>query len=273
MAGFVDGLLSNKVDFKREIVALNNLSNSRHFWPVYGTHSFLEMAGMDFLSWPSRGFFVSLPEAAASLGIDDIVTQAYASDAKITLEQFLSYLEFLLNMSCVVSGDSEDRVVKSIITTINTCLESMHYFSSNVGSKGVLVRISPKDPALEKAVETTRSEPLADLFYSYVHHDTKGDIAKKSMILTGIWKSFEPIREDVKKQNAALAKEIGKLANSYDIRHAPDDEEKVVLDKLSPKQKEDLLDHLFDLFVDAFATYKVPDEIKQAEDILLSAKV
>ena len=88
------------------------------------------------------------------------------------------------------------------------------------------------------------------------------------MILGSIWKCFEGHREEIKRNNKALESEIGKLANTCDIRHKPDAAEADLLSKLNAEEKEKLFDLLFQLYIDAFATLEASQTIVDAEALL-----
>jgi hypothetical protein len=268
MGLFVEKLLAKKINFTEEIRSLETLYNTERYWDNYsGSISASAYVDNNFLSWKYRGTFITQNELKEQLGINAIIWNCFDNDA-LTEDQFVEYLEFLFNILAVVRYDSGDHVVYSMRTNILHCLEAIQYFIPNIKEKDALYRMVPKNPTMDQAIETMKDESLADLLYDYVHHDTKGDLQKKSMILGSIWKCFEGHRKEIERNNKALESEIGKLANTCDIRHKPDAAEADLLSKLNAEEKEELFDLLFQLYVDAFATLEASQTIADAEALL-----
>lgn len=269
MASFVEALLAEKIDCAKEINKLETLYYQKTTWKGYwDSASLSEMVDANFRSWTHRKTYIDAMTLREDTGIQEIISKAQAPSEPISLEEFATYLEYLLNMVAIIHSDSEDFVGKSIVDNIAVCLDSIHYFVPNIDEHGALYRVVPSDPLVTKAIETTKDADLADLLFEYVHHSSKHDLSKKSMLLGSIWKRFEARRKDVEAFNGKLASEIGKLANKCDIRHDLKPEEAAVWASLSSEEKEALYDSLFNLYVDAFATLDATDEIDKAEKLL-----
>ena len=191
MGLFVEKLLARNIDFCEEVKNLETLYYSDRYWSGYpGVNSASAFVGANFYSWKYRWTYISEADLRERLGINKIA-QLARGRYPLTLDQFVEYLEYLFNVLTVVPFDSRDRVVYSMRMNIFHCLEAVQYIIPNIKEKGALYRMVPKNPTMDQAIETMKDESLADLLYDYVHHDTKGDLQKKSMILGSIWKCFE----------------------------------------------------------------------------------
>ena len=107
---------------------------------------------------------------------------------------------------------------------------------------------------------------MGEKIYLYNHYSLRGKLNDKADILCRLYKAFEGGKEGVLKANnyISLTSDIGFLSDKLDVRHAPNIQQKILLDGFTSEEQKQWYDDLFNLYLDMLI---LCDHIEKRKDI------
>lgn len=168
-----------------------------------------------FKNWPFRNRFININELREELGILDPI-----SIQNITLQNFLTYIEFIANMVDLLkfNGTKEMEIDMNVINkNIDLILAKLNFEIKQIDQHRLI--IVEKNAAATAVADIVEKE-LANKVIEYNHFLLKGNIIRKSEILLTLSLKFEGIEKVLKgTEFKALAEQIGYLLNILHLRH------------------------------------------------------
>lgn len=220
--------------------------------------SYINKASL-FARWKYRSTFLNTYDLRESLKISD--TEIYKNNS---LEQMLSYFEFVINMINLVAKitDMEKGAIINIITiveNIKIVLDKVNYKIENKGDYSTFIEKDPKAIAIAELYED-----ISDNIIEYRRFVIQGNIERKKEILATLSKKIEAIESNLKQNNYNyLIEEVNNLLNNLDIRHnnlEGKNAKEVIID-MSQQELENWCDNTYDtillaIMVNHYLEYK-----------------
>lgn len=250
MKSFIEQLISRNFDLSDEILTIEHLLNEKSLYdPTLYT-----MIDARFRKWKHRKNLISLRDLYEKMGIDTIVSNANQNN--ICLNEYIFYAECMVNIINIPNLNdlyTFNRETWMVINdNLNNVIEQLNYEIRYFKSEQYF-KIIIKDWKVSESAEIIQDTyNLGEKIYLYNHHSLKGKLFEKADILCRLYKVFESGKESTLKSNqfTALASDIGFLSDKLDVRHAPNRQQKVLLDGLTKSEQESLYDDLFNLYLD-----------------------
>ena len=246
----MEKLTNRKFNLSDEVLIIEFLLNEKTYWDP----NLFNVIDSNFREWKHRKNFISLSDLYKKLGINDIII--HAKSDQIDVESYIFYAECVINIINIVQIDNlcsfNCRNWKVINDNIRNTLEQLNY-DIKYFRKEDYFRIIVKDWKITESAEIIQDTyDLGEKIYLYNHHSLKGELYEKADILCRLYKVFESGKEAILKSNqfTTLASDIGFLSDKLDVRHAPNRQQKVLLEGLTKKEQEALYDDLFNLYLD-----------------------
>ena len=207
----------------------------------------------NFNDWDNSFNYLNLNELIESSGISKIISKVENSK-QITRSEFIFYLEYVLfiltippriHLSNLASFTFENSSVYKII---NSCLNTMNckVFQNENGCF-----IVPKSGKVELATQITKKiYNLDEDLWIYNHNSIKNNLVKKADILCRLYKYLEKKKSLIENYHYdAIYKDITKLMDALDIRHAPNKKEEEILNGMSKKEVLGWYDQVFQMSI------------------------
>lgn len=192
---------TNTTNYKKEYQKIIKILSSKCITLNKKTYSYFDFINHYlFNSWTYRGTYLDLYEYLDSIGI-------YLNHKKITQDNLLNLMEFLLNMQQLI--ESSKYYSKNIIYStkcssilfhnIPVLLEEYNYQAYGIDDK---VYILPKDINYEDILETL-PDNINELILNYRRINNNG-IKMKRMILEKLYLYLEEREEEYRKYNSSI---------------------------------------------------------------------
>lgn len=239
MEHFIDNLLNREYNLNDEILAVEDLFLKRNpFKSMY------DVMDENFLSWKKRNNYVDFDTFFEDMGISNIVEKCNYK-IPISLDEFLYYCEYMLNM-LVFEPVFKHVNSKYIKENICNLLEKLNYQQHRNNGN---IHIVEKNVLVSEAADALQDNyELGECIYSFNYREFKGDVYKKADILCRIYKYLESITAKAKEYGYnSLLEDIKDLSNKLDIRHAPKQQQEIVISEMGKEEYESWLDELFKL--------------------------
>lgn len=242
MDHFLDNVTKANINYKSHINQFEKMLNECSI-----ASTTLEAIEKGFLFWPLNHGYDNFLNFRDSMGITRIVTKCKSS-AKVTKEEFVYYLEYMLNILQIPKYNKDpfafDTNEEAILSVVKRVLNEIdcEVVNTPLGQKIVF-----KSGLISIAKEITQDKYNLDKdLYLYTHSSNKTNLFAKADILCRIYKYLEPIAP--KRNSCAysyLWDDIGKLMDGLDIRHAPNKKEKEILNGMKKNEIIEWYDQLF----------------------------
>ena len=192
---------NNTLDYKKEYRKMMKVLTSKCITLNKKNYTYFDFINQYlFHSWNYRGTYLDVYEYLESIGI-------HLDNKKISLENLLNLIEFLLNMQQLI--ESSKYYSKNITYSVKCSsilfhnilllLEEYHYQAYSIDDK---VYIYQEDIDYEDILETL-SDDMNELILSYKSINNNG-MKMKKMILEKIYHILEKKEEDYKKMNPTI---------------------------------------------------------------------
>lgn len=239
MKHFIDELLNRKYCLGKEVAAIEDL-----FLKKSGGYSLYEHVRAKFLNWELRNNYIEFDDFFSETGLEDIADKGQ-SDIDITLEEYIYYCEYMLNI-IRIPGVGEQRFVKPICDNILNVLTKLNY---KPHWSGVAFHIVENDVLVSEASDIVQiNYDLGEGIYSFNYRETKGNIVKKADILCRLYKYIESITPQAKQYGfETMLDDIKDLMNKLNVRHAATAKQAAVIEGMDADEYEGWIDELFRL--------------------------
>lgn len=217
-----------------------------------------------FLEWKYRDTFVNIYEYLDYIGID--VAELYNENFKIEPENFLHYLEFLLNMSILVEKDERIELLsetKATLKNIPKILDKMNYEATLIEDRYVIHKKSADIDSIMNSVE----KDIEELLLEYNDYRIAKNIEAKKTILKKLDLFIEG-NIKVKSFDSNLGDSIGVIVNKMGINHPINEEP---YKSLSEAELIEWYDKCFLMMIHAIRTVDI-NKIKSQRKALETAK-
>ena len=210
--------LVNELDIQKEYNKFNfELSEGFIYYEsnMISFFEYLDRSG-NFRGWKERNTCLTVFEYLHFLGVR---IDGEFKDT-VSLEQFLYYMEFLINIFFITIRqlDVEERkIIVSLIENINLILDKLGYKTDNKASSN-RITVNRKDSDLDSIVDEIDID-LSALLISYNDFRIEKDISKKHSILKKIDLYIEEYKKVLKEKDSATYDVIQKIVNNFGINH------------------------------------------------------
>lgn len=203
-----------------------------------GTYSptlpFISIIDLYFMHWPYRNSSLSCKDYLSLYGINL---------KNPTQEDCLYLLEFFLNM-CIWIPDrivysntsysgikfKNNEIIAGIYNSILSILEGLNYTNKSLKDRTILCK---RNSDVDSTIDLIKDKNLSDLLLQYLDFRIQNNSKEKGSILASINIWIEKNKEEYKKSNHSLYKEISAIINNIGSRHKENidppltDEEKI----------------------------------------------
>ena len=266
-------MMEREIDFQNEYEKIENILLNKR---VKAGKTLDDLIELQFKNWKYRQNYTSFWELRCKMDFTYYQTDQYPiqweTDRKdVKLADFLLYVEMVLNMFSLLHSFSEILVKETInlvIETIRYDLEKINHEVTDLGDGHLIV--TQKDAAAAAVADIVEPD-LAKAVIQYNHHLLKNDLGAKKEILKRMADALEPKRSKLKAANSTLESDFFMLVNKMNIRHNncdPEDRAKYVepFAKLTPRQKENWYDDIYQEGLMAFLTLEQVERNKRIAD-------
>lgn len=266
-------MMEREIDFQNEYEKIENILLNKR---VKAGKTLDDLIELQFKNWKYRQNYTSFWELRCKMDFTYYQTDQYPiqweTDRKdVKLADFLLYVEMVLNMFSLLHSFSEILVKETInlvIETIRYDLEKINHEVTDLGDGHLIV--TQKDAAAAAVADIVEPD-LAKAVIQYNHHLLKHDLGAKKEILKRMADALEPKRSKLKAANSTLESDFFMLVNKMNIRHNncdPEDRAKYVepFAKLTPRQKENWYDDIYQEGLMAFLTLEQVERNKRIAD-------
>lgn len=247
MEHFLDNVVQSPVDMDGYIEQFEEILNYDD-----GICSLLQAIELGFSFCPFNRGCKDFDEFRRKTGINTIVWKAQLPNMSVTKEEFIYYLEFLLNVLQFPRYYGELYLEVGNNTKIYNILFRA---IDEIGCERVSVEqgyyIVDKNIKLEIATGITSDVyDLNSALYLYTHSSYKDNLIKKADVLCRVYKYVESIRTKANQYGYSnLYDDISKLMDALDIRHYPNKKATETLNGMSKEELLEWYDQLFELCV------------------------
>lgn len=188
-------------------------------WNNHYNESFISMVNYYFPSWSYKKSALSCQQYFELYGIDV---------RRLTEESCLYLLEFLLNICSWIPAqieyqssyssfrDRNEQLISGIETSINSILEGVNYKAKKVKDK---VLIYKRNADVDSTISLTSNSDLATLLLQYLDFRNQNSVVEKGSILASLNIWIEKNKEEYKKINNQLYKDVSAIINNIGSRH------------------------------------------------------
>jgi hypothetical protein len=200
--------------------------------------------------------------------LNEIINNAEKNTTDI--DTFIYFSESIYNLIYVADYNNLTTLSKQnqrvIAENINNVLSQLNYKVYYCESE-CYYKVVENDWKVAEAAEIIQDKyDLGEKIYLYNHYSLRGKLNDKADILCRLYKVFEGGKEGILKANnyISLASDIGFLSDKLDVRHAPNRQQKILLDGFTSEEQEQWYDDLFNLYLDMLI---LCDHIEKRKDI------
>ena len=206
-----------------------------------------------FINYPYRKTILSLAEFDSCFGFD-----FYQKEGE-DLEDLIAFCEYVYNLLFHIKIMDEASDMKSFVLEHIKCLCNEMLCSLNKDEDGVFF-IVKNDPIIESICSVV-DEDISVQILRYTHQSLRGELEKKSQILSAMAKELEGIRDDNKFHYSGL---FFYYANNCHVRHfnLKGGKKKGFVSKLNDTELEELYDRIFRIGIIAFAEYYNQESVR-----------
>lgn len=212
--------------------------------------SFNDTIEKGFIFWPHNHGYANFWEFRTKYGIYSLAKKALTPHLKVTKEEFVYYLEYLLNI-IEIPKYRMDRYIFPYNEAV--IIRFLHRVIEDIDCKTVSseqgVYVVPQNSKIEIAQKITGDKYDLDKdLYLFTHSSVKSNLIKKADILCRIYKYLEGIRPRAKSYGYDnIFGDISKLMDGLDIRHAPKKKEEEILSEMPKDEVVQWYDQLFEM--------------------------
>lgn len=266
----ISDILKEQYDLPNETRKLYNLfklsslkHGYNHRWGNFDKHNLVEKYIDENIltNWKVADSCISLQEIEKKLGIYGI---DYKSE--ISFNETLNLLEYFYNLFHILKEHTS-----SIRCEFNLDFKKLeknaNIMLNNVNHKIIIdennqeVFIVPKDPAAIAVTEIMEDKHTALAILKYNHASLKGDLAEKKKLLLQILHNLEPILRKPLNGYDKLQKDIGNIANNFNLRHNnTDPKDTGNYKKFVTEMSENYLEMLYDDLYQMLLFYKLAND-------------
>lgn len=264
MSSFIENLINRKFDLSEEILSINDLFERG----TYYDPSLKDIVSQRFTKWKHRSNFIRLSQMFDKMGINNIISRAKVGSIKI--DKFIYFVECIYNLLSDLEQNSirefNRNTKQAIYQNINNVLNQLNYSIKYFNNEDYF-KVIENDWKVSCAADIIKDRyDLGEKIYLYGHYSMKGKLYDKADILCRLYKVFEDGNATKLKacHYSTLVNDIGFLADKLDVRHAPDNKEKILLSGLTKEEQENWYDELFTLYLDMLI---LCDHIDKRKDI------
>lgn len=261
MINFMEKMLNRKYDLNQEILNIETLLKEQH----YGEDTANNCISNNFKTWEFNNNYITFQQLKKDMGIYSIIDKAKI-DKNCDLNDYIYYAEYICNIIHLAHEPYYIcRNVPIIQKHITNVLNQINYETHYLEDKDYTIIIEKDWQVTESAEIIQDKYNLGEQIYLYRHHSMQGKLNEKADILCRLYKHCEDITPILKNyQYTTLVTDITNLSNNLDIRHAPKDKAKKVLNSLTDEELETWYDELFKLCLDAII---LADHSEKRKDI------
>ena len=217
---FTDILNNYHIDFQNEILKIEKLFREDKYEVDEFESKYFSIEEYIncyyFLGWKYRSTFLSTDELREAFNVPSPYT---CRKKEYSLEDFLSYAEFVINMVHIAREDIFEyfeTTVKTIFENIRSILDSNNY-KIQVTENNLLIIVANSETV------TAVSEIYQDIapkVIEYNRFSLRGNLERKKELLVTIAHKFEGVEYKLQANNqSALAENVTFLLNSLNLRH------------------------------------------------------
>ena len=217
---FTDILNNYHIDFQNEILKIEKLFREDKYEVDEFESKYFSIEEYIncyyFLGWKYRNTFLSTDELREAFNVPSPYT---CRKKEYSLEDFLSYAEFVINMVHIAREDIFEyfeTTVKTIFENIRSILDSNNY-KIQVTENNLLIIVANSETV------TAVSEIYQDIapkVIEYNRFSLRGNLERKKELLVTIAHKFEGVEYKLQANNqSALAENVTFLLNSLNLRH------------------------------------------------------
>lgn len=207
---FVDILKNNNVDIKKEYSRLYSMFYKRKYVSQY---SIRELINKNFENLWLRGTCISLDEFN-----EDFDFYFDEQPQNFTLDYLVSFVEYIYNLvvaylpKCSIDRKGDLKLLQEQIMRV---VEKIEHTNINQDTYIIFV---PKKPESIYVAENV-SESLSYKLLEYNHYSLRNNVEGKKAILIKIAEELECKRQELKKADSTLDKNLFLAFNNFNIRH------------------------------------------------------
>ena len=246
MEHFLDNIIQTPIDMDGYVEQFEEILNNAD--DICSLTQAIE-SGFSFCPF-NRGC-KNFKEFRRNTGIHTIVWKAQMHNMNITKDEFIYYLEFLLNVLQIPKFGSISSLSYNDTKVYSILYRVIKEIGCEWVSAGQGYYIVDKNIKLEIATGITGNVyDLNSALYLYTHSSYKDNLIKKADVLCRVYKYVESIRTKANQYGYSnLYDDISKLMDALDIRHYPNKKATETLNGMSKEELLEWYDQLFDLCV------------------------
>ena len=208
--------IENRLDITKEFKKIVKNLHENRIGNYAGHNSYMGIIdSYVFKSWKYRDTIIDVEEYLTHIGI----TRYELSSGNIQEENFLYYLQFILNMEYLMCKLNKTYAVsenaKLILANIPLILEKMNYTYKNIEDKVIILKRNADVDSVIDKVPLSLSERLLE----YNDFRNENDIIEKKEILKSIDLYMEQYKKEFKGIDSKLYDSIGTIVNEMGVNH------------------------------------------------------
>lgn len=247
MEHFLDNVMQSDIDMDGYVVQFEKMLNEDN-----GFCSINQAIVKGFRFSPLNRGCKDFDDFRRKTGIHVIVCTAKLQNMNITKEEFVYYLEYLLNVLqiSVYAGPqySEFCSNSEVYRVLYRVIDEIGYEIIPSEQGYYLVQ---KNTKLEVATNITKDVyDLNSALYLYTHSSYKDNLVKKADILCRIYKYLESLRTQINQYgHGEMYRDISKLMDALDIRHSPNKKSSEAIENMTKEELLEWYDKLFEMCI------------------------
>ena len=227
-----------------------------------------------FHSWKARGHCVDLDDFVSCLDYEynyDMAVSTGEIVSSLLIIEFYYNLWTLVNNSIIMEDDKLEGVgnfyhVKKIM---DDCLAKLNY-TTHYDEKNEQLIVIEDNPATTAVAEIVEDDLAIELI-RYNHYALKGDLKEKQRILKILSDALEAKRDDLKRVDNALDRDVHFLINNINVRHNNVTEGsssyKAYVANLTADELEEWYDETYQMLLLAFLRLDNIDRAKKVKEL------
>ncbi|MBE6818964.1 MAG: hypothetical protein E7517_07415 [Ruminococcaceae bacterium] len=269
-------IVKNNSDLEKDIERIDDIVFNdkcvRYGFSSYTIHEFID--NELFQNWKGRGHCVDLDDFISCLQYDENFKKAKTTgdSEPVLLVIELCYNLWTMMNNCIIEHEYEVKATGNyyhVKNIMDDCLAKLNYTTHYDEEKEQLI-VSEDNPATTAVAEIVEDDLAIELI-RYNHYALKGDIKEKQRILKIMSDALEAKRDDLKRVDNALDRDVHFLINNINVRHNNVTEGsssyKAYVANLTADELEEWYDETYQMLLFAFLRLDNIDRAKKVKEL------